>query len=138
MNHAGVQMRLMEHVRKRWLDGNARFWGKQCARVMLSAYRLKKEQYESTAPNRAWLAVQGILQRTDWVRVGETTVLHQGSGQEVDISEDIKIIYAIHAVIECEYGYEIDKLLRLPPWERGDMLREAHVAADKFIAELTS
>jgi hypothetical protein len=128
----------MEHVRRHWLDGNARFWGKECARVMLFAFRVKKHQYESTSPSRAWITVQAIIQRTDWVRVGETTVIHELSGQEVNIPEDTNIVYAIHAVIEFEYGYEIDKLLRLPPWEAADMLREAHAAADKYIATITS
>ena len=127
----------MGHLKRRWLDVNARFWGKECARVMLFAFRVKKNQYETTSPSRAWLAILATIQRTDWVRVGETTVLHQPSGQTVDIPENTNIIFAIHAVIEVEYGYEIDKLLRLPPWEAADMLREAHAAADKYIAELT-
>ena len=104
---------------------------------MLFAFRVKKNQYETSSPSRAWLAIQATIQRTDWVRVGETTALHQPSGQTVDIPENTNIIFAIHVVIEVEYRYEIDKLLRLPPWEAADMLREAHAAADKYIAELT-
>jgi hypothetical protein len=120
----------MEHLKRRWTDGNARFWGKECARLMLYAFFVKQSQYESTAPNLSWITRQAMLTRTDWRQIGETTMLHDKSGQTVEITEDTNLRYAIHAVIEFEYGYELLKLVS--PWECADMLREAHSAADAY------
>ena len=126
-------MRFMEHIKRRWLDGNARFWGKECARLMLFGFVVKKNQYESTAPNYAWITRQAMLTRPDWRQISETTMLHDKSGQTVEIADDTNLRYAIHAIIEIEYGYEVLKLTS--PWECADMLREAHGAADKYLDE---
>jgi len=126
-------MGFLEQLQRRWLDGNARLWGKECARVMLLAALVKKNQYESTAPSYAWVARQAMLTRNHWVQVGETTMLYDRSGQAVEVPNDSNLKFAIHAVIEVEYGYELSKLLK--PWECADMLREAHDAADKYLAE---
>lgn len=124
-------MRFLEHLKRRWLEKNARFWGKECGRVMLFAFAVKKNQYESTAPNLAWLIRQTTLTRTDWQQVGDETLLHVPSGRSVEISGDTNLRSAIHFVIELEYGYEIGKLVN--PWECDDMLREAHAAADQYL-----
>jgi len=126
-------MRFLEHLQRRWLDGNARFWGKECARLMLLAFLVKKNQYESTAPTYAWVARQAILTRTHWRQVGETTMLYDRSGQTVDVPDDSNLKFAIHAVIEIEYSFEISKLTT--PWECADMVRLAHDAADTYLAQ---
>src|SRR5271157_4095462 len=107
----GYKMRFLEHLRRRWFEGNARFWGKECARVMVFAFRVKKNQYESTAPSYGWIARQVILTRTHWVQVGETIMLYDRSGQTVEVPDDSNLRFAIHAVIEIEYGHELKRVL---------------------------
>jgi len=124
-------MRFLELLQRRWLERNARFWGKECARVMLFAFMVKKNQYESTAPNYAWISRRALETRTHWRQVGETTMLYDRSGQAVEISDGLNLRSVIHLVIEIEYGYELSKLTT--SWERADMLREAHDAADKYL-----
>lgn len=124
-------MRFLELLQRRWLEGNARLWGKECARVMLFAFMVKKNQYESTAPNYAWISRQALQTRTHWQQVGETTMLYDRSGQTVEISDGSSLRNVIHMVTEVEYGYELIKLTT--PSERANMLREAHNAADKYL-----
>ncbi len=126
-------MRFLQLLQRRWLRGNARFWGKECARVMLFAFLVKMNQHKSTAPTYAWVARQAMVTRTHWVQVGETTMLYDRSGQMIEIPDDSNLEFAIHAVIEIEYGYELSKLTT--PWECADMLREAHDAAEKYLAK---
>jgi hypothetical protein len=128
-------MRFLEHLQRRWMDGNARFWGKECARVMLFAFLVKKNQYESTAPKYAWITRQAMLTRTHWAQVGETTMLYDRSGQTVEVTDDSSLRFAIHAIIEVEYGFELSKLTH--SWERAEMLREAHDAAEKYLDRKT-
>lgn len=129
-------MRFLEHLHRRWLEKNARFWGKECARVMFFAFSVKWNQYKTTAPTPAWLVRQTLVTRTDWRQVGDATILHEPSGQAVEISDDKNLRYAIHAVIEIEYGFELGKLTT--PWECADMLRQAHLAADEFLDKKSS
>jgi len=124
-------MRFVELLQRRWFEGNARLWGKECARVMLFAFMVKKNQYESTAPSYAWISRRALETRTDWRQVGETTMLYDPSGQVVEMSDDLTLRSVIHLVIEIEYGYELSKLTT--PWECADMLREAHGAADGYL-----
>jgi hypothetical protein len=126
-------MRFLKHLQRRWFDWNARIWGKECARVMLFAFLVKKNQYESTAPTYAWVARQAMLTRPHWVQVGETAMQYDRSGQTIDVPDDSNLKYAIHAVIEIEYSYELSKMMS--SWECFDMLRLAHDAADKFLAQ---
>lgn len=128
-------MRFFEHLQRRWLEGNARFWGKECARVMVFAFRVKKNQYETTAPSYAWIARQVILTRTHWRQIGEITMLYDRSGQTVDLPDNSNLRFAIHAVIEIEYGHELKRLLKMNPWECSDMVRLAHDAAEKYLAQ---
>ena len=124
-------MRFMEHLQRRWLDGNARYWGKECARLMLFSFLVKQNQYASTAPSLSWIIRQAMLTRTDWHQVGETAMLHIKSDETVEIRDDTNLRSAIHAVIAIEYGYEVGKIM--PPWECANMLREAHHAADVYL-----
>lgn len=100
---------------------------------MLFSFVVKKNQYETTAPTYAWIARQTTLLRSDWAQVGETTLLHRPSGREVEMPDDSNLRFAIHVVIDVEYAYELSKLVA--PWECADMLREAHAAADKYLAK---
>jgi hypothetical protein len=127
-------MRFLERLQRRWMDGNARLWGKECARVMLFAFLVKKNQYESTAPTYAWITRQTMLTRNHWAQVGEKTMLYDRSGQTVEVpDDDSSLRFAIHAVIEIEYGFELSKLTNSR--ERADMLREAHNAAERYLTE---
>jgi hypothetical protein len=74
-----------------------------------------------------------MLTRTHWVQVGDSTMLYDRSGQTVEIPDDSNLKFAIHVIIEVEYGHELTKLTS--SWERADMLREAHDAADKYLAK---
>jgi hypothetical protein len=126
-------MQFFEHLQRLTLARNARFWGKECARRMVLSFLVKKTQYETSAPSFAWLAMQAMLARTRWVQVGETTLMYDRSGETVEIPDDSNLKFAIHKVIEVEYGYEIASLLRRPVGGCADVLREAHDAAEKYL-----
>ncbi len=49
------------------------------------------------------------------------------------MGEDTTLNFAIHAVIQIEYLAELSKLM--PSWEAEAMVREAHDAAEEFIAK---
>jgi hypothetical protein len=98
---------------------------------MLFAFLVKKNQYEGTAPSYAWVARQAILTRSHWGQVDETTLLFEKSGEPVEIPDDSNLRSAIHTVIEIEYKHELSRLV---PWECADMLRQAHFAADSYLA----
>ena|ERR1035441_3447424 len=126
-------MRFLEHLQQRWMNGNARFWGKECVRVMFFAYVVKTKQYERTAPNVAWIIRQTVLARSDWGQVGDTTLVYRPSGTTVEMGEGTTLNFAIHAVIQIEYLAELSKLM--PSWEAEPLVREAHDAAEQFIAK---
>jgi hypothetical protein len=126
-------MRFLEHLQQRWMNGNARFWGNECARVMFVGYVVKSKQYERTSPSRAWIIRQAMLARSDWGQVGETTLVYRPTGTTLEMGEDTTLNFAIHAVIQIEYSAELSKLM--PSWEADLLVREAHDAAEQFIAK---
>jgi hypothetical protein len=126
-------MRFLEHLQQRWMNGNARFWGKECVRVMFFAYVVKSKQYERTAPSVAWIIRQTVLTRSDWGQVSDNTLVHRPTGTTIEMGEDTTLNFAIHAVIQIEYLAELSKLM--PSSEAERLVREAHNAADEFIAK---
>jgi hypothetical protein len=126
-------MRFLEHLQQRWENGNARFWGKECVRVMVIALAVKREQYKSTAPSVAWIIRQAVLARSDWGQANDTTLVHRPTGTTIEMGEDTTLNFAIHAVIQIEYLAELLKLM--PSWEAERLVREAHEAAEEFIAK---
>ncbi len=58
---------------------------------------------------------------------------HNKSGLTVEVPEDGSFKFAIYAVIDIEYRYELSKIM--PPWECENMLREAHDAAEKYLVK---
>jgi hypothetical protein len=126
-------MRFLEHLQQRWMNGNARFWGKECVRVMFFAYVVKSKQYERTAPSVALIIRQTVLTRSDWGQVSDNTLVHRPTGTTIEMGEDTTLNFAIHAVIQIEYLAELSKLM--PSSEAERLVREAHNAADEFIAK---
>ena len=126
-------MRFLEHLQQRWMNGNARFWGKECVRVMFFAYVVKSKQHERTAPSIAWIIRQVVLTRSDWGQVGETTLVYRPTGNTIEMGEDSTLNFAIHAVIQTEYSALLSKSVN--SWEVEPLVREAHDAAEVFIAK---
>jgi len=100
---------------------------------MFFAYRVKKNQHERTAPSNAWIIRQAMLNRSDWGQASDTTMVYRPTGTTVEIGEGTNLNFAIHAVIQVEYLAELSKLM--PSWEAERLVREAHDAAERFIAE---
>jgi hypothetical protein len=123
----------MEHLKQRWMNGNARFWGKECVRVMFLAYVVKSKQYERTAPSVAWIIRQTVLTRSNWGQVGDTILEYRPTGTTIEMGEDSTLNFAIHVVIQIEYSALLSKLGY--SWEVEPLVREAHDAAEVFITK---
>lgn len=126
-------MRFLEHLQQRWMNGNARFWGKECVRVMFFAYVVKSKQHERTAPSVPWLIRQTVLTRPDWGQVSDTTLEYRPTGTTIEMGEGTTLNFAIHAVIQIEYSALLSKLVY--SWEVEPLVREAHDAAEVFIVK---
>jgi len=74
-----------------------------------------------------------MLARSDWGQVGETTQVYRPTGTTLEMGEDTTLNFSIHAVIQIEYSAELSKLM--PSWEAESLVREAHDAAEQFIAK---
>jgi len=74
-----------------------------------------------------------MLARSDWGQVGETTLVYRPTGTTLEMGEDTTLNFSIHAVIQIEYSAELSKLM--PSWEAESLVREAHDAAEQFIAK---
>lgn len=131
-------MSLLEDLTQRWFNMNARFWGRECARVMLFAFSVKWRQYEERRSDSLFIAGKALSTRLKWKQIDETTFTYEPSGLPVDISGDAPVLRAIHAVIEIEYDYLLGKRKGMTLWERAQMLHEAHRAADQYAAKWAS
>jgi hypothetical protein len=100
---------------------------------MFLAYVVKSKQYERTAPSVPWIIRQVVLTRSDWGQVGDTTLVYRPTGTTVEMGEGTTLNFAIHAVIQIEYSALLSKLT--PSWEAEPLVREAHDAAEEFIAK---
>jgi hypothetical protein len=102
---------------------------------MLFAYKVKWNQYKSDRHDRAWIAGKALVTRLRWRQVDETTFTYEPTGEPVKlIPGDGAIWSAIHAVIQVEYDYLLSIRKGMTISERAQMVREAHHAANSFIA----
>jgi hypothetical protein len=129
-SHLGAH--LLEHLRQRRMKGNARFWGRECARLTVFGFAVQRNQFGRTAPY-GWLARQTLLARPGWAQMGDTTMVYQPNGRRVEIGNDTNFNFLIHKIIEVEYFFELAKSTPAP--EAGVLVREAQDAADEFLIQ---
>jgi hypothetical protein len=96
-------------------------------------FKIQSAHYEGTGKSLAWLVRQTTLARIDWGQVGNTTLVYRPNGRKVEMGEDTTLNFAIHAVIQVEYGALLPK--SFSSWEVEMMLDEAHRGAELLIAK---
>jgi hypothetical protein len=128
-------MGFLANLNQRWLNMNGRFWGRQCARVMLWAYKVKWNQYKECRDDPAWIAGKALVTRIKWTQIDETTFTYEPIGDPVKLVPGYAAISsAIHAVIQIEYAYLLSIRKGMIISECAEMVRQAHRAADSYIA----
>ncbi|MCJ7501861.1 MAG: hypothetical protein MUP80_02205 [Acidobacteriia bacterium] len=97
---------------------------------MLFTANVMRYKYEGHAPTYAWLARKALTTRSNWRQLDETHFIFEGSGQKIEVTDDLSVIDVVHIVIEVEMSHN---LTSLPPWRIQQLKNLAHEAADAYV-----